>query len=142
MKLPRPLLQGQNDMATMLRWLYSPVSVQAYGEMAADDFSISWGEMSGEEANALLIVLGAAEQTEAINKQSPGLLSLMPIVVLQGLSKAYVRLNPYKSVLTKIRDGEITRLEAKILAGEIAISRNEGTTLSGDQLTNLVANAA
>ncbi len=66
----------------------------------------------------------------------------MPIVVLQGLSNAYVRLNPYKSVLTKIRDGEVTRLEAKILAGEIAISRNEGITLSGDQLTNFVANAA
>ncbi|QJD77071.1 hypothetical protein [Spirosoma rhododendri] len=142
MKLPLDLLRTQNDIASMLTMLYSYEWADVYREMAEEEFRIAWGELTKEEATALLMLLNTAEQTGTINRQSPQLISLMPVAILKGLANAYVRLNPYKNVLTKIKDGEVTRLEAKILAGEISISRNEGTVLSGDQLINFVANAA
>jgi len=110
--------------------------------MAEDEFNISWGEMSHEEANLLLILLGTAEQTGTIHQQDPGFLSLMPPIVLKGLSNIYIRLSPYKDLLVQIRNGEVSHLESKILAGEIALSRREGISLSDAQFKNILANAA
>ena len=142
MKLPVNLLKGRSDVAALLAMLYSPEGLQTFGEMADNSFHITWGELTGEEAHALLLLLGAAEQMRAVIEQGPQSLSFMPMVILKGFSNAYTQLSPYRTLLQELEAGQLSPLEAKIRAGEISIAQNRGFSVSTDQLANLLVDAA
>lgn len=142
MTLPVNLLKSRNDVAGLLAMLYSPEGLRTFGEIADNSFKISWGELTSEEARALLLVLGAAEQMQVVIGQGPQSLSFMPIIVLKGLTNAHAQLSPYRTLLQEIEAGGVPPLEAKIRAGEISISQHKGVSMSVDQLSNLLVDAA
>lgn len=125
-------------MAALLAMLYSPEGLQTFGEMANDSFRIAWGELTSEEAHALLLLLGVAEQMQAIVES----LSFMPLVVLRGLGNAHAQLFPFRALLQEIEAGQLPPLEAKIRAGEISIAQGKGTSMSVDHLNTLLVNTA
>ena len=145
MKIPAKLLQIQrlqNDVTAMLAFLYSPEGIQVFSDMAEDDFSIAWGELTAEEAHAFLFLLNVADQINAVAQYQPGTLSLMPQVAFKALSNASTKLSAYRELLRKIEQNQLSSLEAKIGAGEISISQGQGVSMPVDQLNKLLVNAA
>lgn len=142
MKLPATLLKSQNDVTALLAMLYSAEGLATFEQMADNTFSIAWGELTSDEAHALLRLVGISGQIQVMLGQQPTTLSFMPLVVLKGLGNAYAALSPYHSLLVRIEAGEISPLEAKIQAGEIAIGQRQSIVMSPEQITTLLENGA
>ena len=145
MKIPAKLVQIQqlqNDVIAMLTFLYSPEGIQVFTDMAQEDFSIAWGELTSEEARAFLFLLNTADQINAVVQYQPGSLTLMPQVAIQAFSNASTKLSAYRELLKTIEQNLLSPLEAKIRAGEISIAQGQGVSMSVNQLNNLLVNAA
>lgn len=142
MTLPANLLQTRNETVGLLAMLYSPQGLQMFAEMADDSYKVAWQELTAEEARSLLYLLNVSEQIGTVASRDLNSLGLMPVTVLKGLTSAEKRLAPYRNVLTAIEAGQLSPLEAKVQAGEIAVVQGKGVVLSTDELTNLLADAA
>lgn len=70
-KLPATLLKGQNDVTALLAMLYSAEGLATFEQMADNTFSIAWGDITSDEAHALLLLVGISGQVQVMFGQQP-----------------------------------------------------------------------
>ena len=142
MKIPAKLIQSYTDVAAMLAFLYSPEAIEVFTEMATDDFAIGWEELTPEEAHALLTLLTIGSTVLSEVDKSPERFGLMPILVVRAFRNACLKLAPYKDLLQRVFEKQLSPFEAKILGRDLSLHQGEGIRMTMDQLNNRLVNAA
>ena len=95
----------------MLMLLYSPEGIQAFTEMATDEFAIQWSELTPDEAHYLLFLVNLADQVKSIAHHAE-VFSLMPPIVNKALTTVLAKLSIYRPVLEGIALGNYSPFEA------------------------------
>jgi hypothetical protein len=133
LKIPPTLLQARSEMVAMLALLFSPEGIQTFTEIAENEFVISWGELTADEARAILFLLGIAESFVA-EPIAPNPFGLMPPIVAKALHNVANRLGRYRPVLEPLSKGKLSSLDAVIQSSEIDFATGYSRSFSLEEL--------